>query len=79
MLGGRDLLPEDSCTNTGQLVLDVLQETRPNMRVPPMEDPTCATFDTYEELLNTVPLDFLEDMGCAQVLHNHRGAGNWGY
>ena len=31
------------------------------MRVPPMENPTCAAFEEYEEVPETVPLDFTED------------------
>ena len=31
------------------------------MHVPPVENPTCAAFGEYEEVPETVPLDFLED------------------
>ena len=31
------------------------------MQVPPMENPTCAAFEEYEEVPETVPLDFTED------------------
>ena len=31
------------------------------MRVPPVENPTCAAFEEYEEVLETVPQDFTED------------------
>ena len=31
------------------------------MRVPPVENPTCATFEVYEEVPKTVPLDFTQD------------------
>ena len=31
------------------------------MRVPPVENPTCAAFEEYEEVPETVPLDFTED------------------
>ena len=31
------------------------------MRVPPMENPECAAFEEYEEVPETVPLDFTED------------------
>ena len=30
------------------------------MRVPPVENPVCAAFEEYEELPETVPLDFTE-------------------
>ena len=31
------------------------------MRVPPVEKPTCADFEEYEEVPKTAPLDFTED------------------
>ena len=31
------------------------------MRVPPVENPTCAAFEEYEEGPETVSLDFTED------------------
>ena len=31
------------------------------MHVPPMENPACAAFKEYEEVPETVPLDFTED------------------
>ena len=31
------------------------------MRVPPVENPACAAFVDYEEVPETVPLDFTED------------------
>ena len=31
------------------------------MRVPPVENPTCAAFEVYEDVPETVPLDFTED------------------
>ena len=31
------------------------------MCVPPMENPTCSYFEVYEEVPETVPLDFMED------------------
>ena len=31
------------------------------MRVPPVENPTCAAFEDYGEVPDTVPLDFTED------------------
>ena len=47
--------------NTRQPVADVLREKHPDMRVPPVENPTCASFKEYEEVPETVPLDFLEN------------------
>ena len=31
------------------------------MRVLPVENPTCAAFEEYKEVMETVPLDFMED------------------
>ena len=31
------------------------------MRVTPVENTTCSTFEEYEEVPETVPLDFMED------------------
>ena len=59
--GGGCLLPGDKCTKTGRPVADVLREKHPEMRVPPVENPTCAAFEVYEEVPETVPLDFTED------------------
>ena len=58
--GGGCLLPGDKCTKTGRPVADVLREKHPGMRVPPVENPTCVAFEVYEEVPETVPLDFTE-------------------
>ena len=31
------------------------------MRVPPVENPPCAVFENYDEVPETLPLDFMED------------------
>ena len=31
------------------------------MRVPPKENPACAAFEEYEDVPETVPLDFMKD------------------
>ena len=59
--GGGCLLQDDQCTKTGQPVADVLREKHPEMRVPPVENPTCAAFEEYGDVPETVPLDFTED------------------
>ena len=59
--GGGCLLPDDQCTKTGRLVAEVLREKHPDMRVPPVEIPACAAFGEYEDVPETVPLDFMED------------------
>ena len=55
------LLPEDQYTKTGRLVAEVLWEKHPDMRVPPLENTTCAAFEEYKEIPETVPLDLTED------------------
>ena len=55
------LLPGDVYTKTGRPVADVLQEKHTDMRVPPVENHTCAAFEEYEEVPYTVPLDLSED------------------
>ena len=55
------LLPDDQCTKTGRPVAEVLREKQLDMRVPPMENPMCTVFEEYEEVTETVPLDFTEN------------------
>ena len=59
--GGGCLLPEDKCTKTGRPVADILREKHPDMRVPPVENPTCAAFEEYEDIPKMETLDFMED------------------
>ena len=59
--GGGCLLPDDQCTKTGRPVAEVLREKHPDMRVPPVENPTCAAFKEYEDVPETVPLNSTED------------------
>ena len=59
--GGGCLLPDDQCTKTGRPVAEVLWEKHPVMCVSPVENPTCAAFEKYEDVPETVPLDFTED------------------
>ena len=58
--GGGCLLPDNQCTKTGQPVAEVLREKHPDMRVPPVENPTCTAFEEYEEVPETVPFEFAE-------------------
>ena len=53
--------PRGCLKNIGQPVADVLQEKHPNMGVPPVEKPTCAALEEYEEVLETVPPELSED------------------
>ena len=59
--GGGCLLSGDKCTKTGRPVADVLREKYPDMRVPPVENPTCVAFEVYEDVPKAVPLNFTED------------------
>ena len=59
--GGGCLLPGGKCTKTGRPVADVLRDKHPDIRVPPVENPVCAAFEVYEDVSETVPLDFTED------------------
>ena len=70
------LLPEDLCTKTGRPVADVLREKHLDMRFPPVENPACAAFEEYEEVPETVPLDFTEDdvTWVASILSGAAGA-----
>ena len=46
------------------------------MRVPPVENPTCAAFEEYKYIPETVPLDFTEDdvMWVSSKLSSAAGA-----
>ena len=59
--GGGCLLLYDQFTKTGRPVAEILLEKHPYMRVPPVENPTCAAFGEYGEVPETVPLNFTED------------------
>ena len=59
--GGGCLLLDDQCTKTRRPVAEVLREKHLDMRVSPVEKPTCAAFKEYEEVPETVPLNFTED------------------
>ena len=59
--GGGCILPDNRCTKTGQPVAEVLWEKHTDMSVPPVENPTCAAFEKYGEVAETVPLEFTED------------------
>ena len=61
MRGGGCLLLGGVYTKTGRPVLNVLQEKYPYMCVLLLEKHTCASFEEYEKVLETVPVDFSED------------------
>ena len=60
--GGGCLFPDDQCTKTGLTVVEVLLEKHPDMCVLPMENTMCTAFEEYEEVPETVPLDFTSMM-----------------
>ena len=43
------------------MVAGFLWKKHPEMRVPPVENPTCEAFEEYKEVPETVPLDLLKD------------------
>ena len=74
--GGGCLLLGNKCTKTGRPVADVLREKHPDMRVPPVENPECAAFEEYEDVPETLLLDFTEDdvMWVASKISGAAGA-----
>ena len=59
--GGGGLFPDDQCTKTGQPVAYFLWEKQPDMCPPPVENLIGAALEEYEEVPETVHLDFTED------------------
>ena len=58
---GGCLILDNQCTKTGRPVDEVIWKKHPDMCVSPVENPTCAAFEEYREVPETVPLDFIED------------------
>ena len=56
--GGGCLLPDDQ---TGRPVAEVLQVKHLDMRSPSMKNPTWAAFEEYDDVPETVPIDFTEN------------------
>ena len=52
----RVLFPGDSDTKTGRLVMEVMREKHPVMRIPDLTDPECSSFDQYKKYPNVLPL-----------------------
>ena len=61
---------------TGQSIAEVLWYKHLNMRVTPLENPTCAAFKKYGKVPKKLPLDFTEDdvMWVASNLSGAAGA-----
>ena len=74
--GGGCLLPDYKCKKTGQPFEEILQQKYADTQVPPVENPTCAAFEEYGEIPETVPLDFTDDdiMWVASKLSGASGA-----
>ena len=74
--GGGCLLLDNQYTKTGQPVAEVLWKNHLDMRVTSVENPTCTSFEEYEDISKMVPLDFTEDdvMWVASKLSGAAGA-----
>ena len=59
--GGGCCLPGEVCTKTGQPFADFIWEKHLDMRVSPVENPTCTAFDEYKEVPEIMLLDFSEE------------------
>ncbi len=55
--GGGVLLPQDACTKTGQLVMEVLQSQHPDTRIPNLGDPDYIAFEHYNKVPRVLPMD----------------------
>ena len=51
---GRLYQPEDVCSKTGRMVIDILREKHPEVTVPP--DEHFDAYDAAEELLESMPV-----------------------
>ena len=73
---GGCLFLEEAFTNTIRPVVDVLRNKHLDKRVPQEGGPKYSAFEGYNEVLETVPLDFLEDgiMWVASRLYGSTGA-----
>ena len=54
--GGGILNPEDADTKTLCPVIDILREKHPNILIPNLEDEDWASFEEYDEYLDSVPV-----------------------
>ena len=58
--GERFLLLWYVCTKTGRPVADFLQLKHPDTKIHQVGGPKCSAIERYEEVQETVPLDFSE-------------------
>ena len=59
--GGGVMHPEDADTKSGRKVIDVLREKHPEMMIPGLDEEGWASFESYDECLNSVPVDCTEE------------------
>jgi hypothetical protein len=73
--GGGVLLPTDSCTKTGKLVMEVLESQHPDTRIPNLEDLHCIAFKQYDQVPVAIPTDCTSDDLENLTVHMSGGAG----
>jgi hypothetical protein len=73
--GGGVLQPEDDCTKTGRRVIDVLRDKHPDLMIPDLEREDWASFEAYDECLDSVPVDCSEEVVSEIANKLHGGAG----
>ena len=62
MGSGGVLNPEDLCTKTQQPVINVLQENHSELIIPDLADKKLASFEGYNECLDSVPVMCMEEI-----------------
>ena len=55
-------------------VIQVLREKHPNIHIPNINDPECASFEDYDEVPDPLPTQITADM-VEQTASKLRGAG----
>mmetsp|Transcript_6981 Transcript_6981/g.15290 ORF Transcript_6981/g.15290 Transcript_6981/m.15290 type:complete len:118 (-) Transcript_6981:1657-2010(-) len=66
---------EDACTKTGCLVIEVLWEKHPDLRIPGLDNRDWASFEGYDECLDSVPVDCLGEIVGEMASKLRGGAG----
>jgi len=73
--GGGVYSADDADSKTGRKVIDVLLEKHPAMMIPDLGDPDWKSFESYEECLDSVPVDVSQSIVEAVASKLHGGAG----
>ena len=68
--------PDDICTKTGHLVLDILREKHPDAHIP--KECAFGSYTNSAELLEAMPIDCYEEQISLQAAHLSGGAGPCG-